>query len=114
MIDLRDTRILEKQADEYIKRNDLLIFRLLLQNGNMVERLVKPIKPNRNIPPIYRDVRRVYAPKKGEIKDIKNVNVRSLRRLESEEMPSKPGEGNTVKSLIVALLEMGFIEVRGG
>lgn len=113
LIKMKDTRIMEKQATELIKKNERMVFRYLLANGNMVERIIKPVKPNPKSFTVYRDIRKFYRPKKGKIEDIRTVNTSSLKKLESVEMPSKSEDGNTIKSLIVSLLDMGYVVVGG-
>lgn len=110
---MRDIRIFEKKADELIKENRELRFRLLLANGTLVERIIKPVKPNTKDPIIYRDIRRFFKPKKGKILDAKTVNTSSLRKIESVEMPSRSQVGNTIKGVIVSLLENGYEEIGG-
>ena len=110
---MKDTRKLEKKADALIQKNEKMVFRFLLKNGTMVERIIKPVKPNAKSTVIYRDIRRFYKAKKGKIEDISTVNTSSLKRLESVEMPSKSGEENTIKPVIVSLLESGYIVIGG-
>lgn len=110
---MKDTRTLEKRADALIKRNERLIFRYLLANGTMVERVIKPVKPTPKSSMLYRDIRKFYKAKKGKIEDISTVDTKSLRKIESVEMPSRTAQGNTVKDLIVSLLDMGYIVVGG-
>lgn len=110
---MKDTRILEKRADALIKRNKQLNFRYLLANGTMIERVIKPVRPTPKSYMLYRDIRKFYKPKKGKIEDISTVNTKSLRKIESVEMPSRSEQGNTVKDLIISLLDMGYIVVGG-
>ena len=110
---MKDTRIFEKQADKLIEENRQLRFRLLLANGTLVERVIKPIKPNKKSPIIYRDIRRFYKAKKGKILDAATVNTKTIKKIESVEMPSKTQVGNTIKSTIVSLLDMGYVEIGG-
>ncbi len=110
---MKDTRIIEKKADELINQNRQLVFRYLLANGTLVERIIKPVKPNRRDPIVYRDIRRFFKPKKGKILDVSTVNTKSLKKIESVEMPSKSQSGNTIKSTIVSLLETGYVEIGG-
>lgn len=110
---MKDTRIFEKQADSLIAENRQLRFRLLLQNGMLVERVIKPVKPSTKSPIVYRDIRKFYKAKKGKILDVATVNTKSLQKIESVEMPSKTEIGNTIKSTIISLLDMGYVEIGG-
>lgn len=109
---MKDTRIIEKKAEELVNMNKQLTFRYLLKNGNMVERVIRPIElPNRS-KTVYRDIRNFYAPKKGsKIEDIATVKKKSLRKIESVEMPSKSSVGSTVTDLIITLLDMGYVVI---
>lgn len=110
---MKDTRIVEKKADDLIKQNRQLVFRYLLENGTLVERVIKPVKPNRKDPIIYRDIRKFFKAKNGKISDPATVNTKTLKKVESVEMPSKSESGNTIKSTIISLLDMGYVEIGG-
>lgn len=110
---MKDTRVLEKKADELIKQNRQLVFRYLLTNGTLVERTIRPVKPNQKDPIIYRDIRKFFKAKKGKITDPVTVNIKSLKKVEAVEMPSKSESGNTIKSTIISLLDMGYVEIGG-
>lgn len=110
---MKDIRKLEKKADDLIAQNRQLVFRYLLANGTLVERIIKPVKPNKNNPTLYRDIRRFFRPKKGKIIDVATVNTSSLQKVDTIEMPSKSEVGNTIKSTITSLLDMGYIEIGG-
>lgn len=110
---MKDIRILEKKADDLINQNRQLVFRYLLANGTLVERIIKPVKPNRKDPIIYRDIRRFFKAKEGKISNPITVNTKSLKKIDAIEMPSKSESGNTIKSTIVSLLDMGYVEIGG-
>lgn len=104
MIDIRE---FEHKADLLIATNKPMKFRLILQNGNMVERIISPVFVG-NIIKCYRDQKNVYKPIKGIIENIQTVPIKSLRMLQSVENNSIKVEGNPVKNVIIELLKMKY------
>lgn len=103
-----DTRIIEKKASELVNLNQLLIFRLLLPNGNMIERRITPVIPAGNSHIVYRDHKYVYKGNKEPITDIHTVDLRTLRKIESIEMPSRSSQNGIIKHTIENLLKMNY------
>lgn len=104
MIDIRE---FEHKADLLISTNKPMKFRLLLQNGNMVERVISPVFIGSNIK-CYRDQKKVYKSTEGIIENIQTVPIKSLRILQSVENNSIKVEGNPVKNVIIELLKMKY------
>ena len=105
-----DTRINERKADEMIKSQETLTFRLLLSNKKMVEHVITPVILPSEI--VYRDKKNMYVGKGN-----KDISIDSkkpdLHLLDSKDEPSHKGKGNTVKNLIIDLLKMNY-KVIGG
>ena len=104
MIDIRE---FEHKADHLINTNKPMKFRLILQNGNMVERIISPVFVG-NIIKCYRDQKKVYKSANGIIENIQTVPVKSLRILQNVENHSIKVEGNPVKNIIIELLKMKY------
>jgi hypothetical protein len=103
-----DTRIIEKKAAELANQNQVMTFRLLLPNGNMIQRKITPVIPRGDGFIIYRDHKDVYKGINQPISDIQNVDLRTLWKIESTEMPAYSSENGTIKHCIENLLKMNF------
>lgn len=105
---MRDIRKLEKEAEKIIRKNETMKFRLLLKNGDLAERVIKPVKSSSSSSVVYREIRNFYKPKKDKIEDVKNISKNNLKRINSIEMSSSNESGDRIHGLVISLLEMGY------
>lgn len=101
-----DTREFERKADLLVNAKSSMKFRLILSNGNLIERIISPIMVGNTIR-CYRDQKIVYKPI-NPIEDIQIISTKSLRLIQNIENPSIRSEGNCVKHIIIELLKMKY------
>lgn len=105
---MRDTRKLEKEAEKIISKNRTMKFRLLLKNGDLAERIIKPVSSSSSST-VYREIRNFYKPKKDKFEDVQSISKSNMKKVNSVELSSKCEIGDTIHGLVVSLLEMGYV-----
>lgn len=104
MIDIREY---ERKANVLINKCKPMKFRLILSNGNMIERRINPIIVGSKVK-CYRDQKILYKPISDAIDNLQTVSINSLRLLQNVENKSIKVDGNPVKHVIIELLKMNY------
>ena len=105
---IKDPRINENLATQYIESSDNMVFRKVLQNGSVVEHRIDKLRNPDNInDPLYRDQKYTYAPKKkdnvsDDPTDFDRRKYRISRKDENHFYRS------TIQSLLVSLIDMNY------
>ena len=99
-----------EQAKELVNSKKTIIFRMVLKNGNIAERVLSPITHTNDATEIlYSDIINRYRPKDMiDNVDITNIDYSKLDKITKDIMPSTSTEQGIVLCRIETLLESGY------
>ena len=108
MIDLRK---IHKEASILVNQREKLIFRHVLKNGMLVERIISPVAYAGNQEHcLYSHVRIEYKPKKDyKINNIYDCDKSKMIKINKYNHPSVSSEHGVITNVIEDLLRNGYV-----
>ena len=107
---MRDIRKFTKLANELMLSGDKITLRIILHNGNIVERVISPVTATlKKEHPLYSDVKNVYqCIDKTEAVDLNNLDRSNLRKISTENLQTT----STKNGMMIPLLEVLLIIIQ--
>ena len=109
---MKDNRKFTKQADTLMHSKKRIILRMQLRNGDIVERILSPVKdPSDDKHLMYNNIKNIYElkdKKKSTDVDLNNLDFSTLRRIGRGTLKPTSSKRGMVSSLVEVLLMSGY------
>lgn len=107
---MEDTRILEKLANDLVESGGTLTFRFLMSDNRIIERVLQPVvKSKTSEETLYRDIRTVYAPKKGyHFLSLESIDFSKMIKIGRSDESASTTKNGIIKNRIEYILRSGY------